>query len=134
MLTGIASQFSLASTLYYEYFPIQQKNGAVISLLCFFKSAYRRSLFFSKSASHLFYIIIDILSCISAVFCNYLYDALPTIAPSAIFVYLFTCSGVFIPKPTAAGVSVTSFIDFTMLSISVFISLLTPVTPIDDTT
>ena len=60
--------------------------------------------------------------------------ALPTITPSATFAIFSACSGVFIPKPTAAGTSVTSLISSKIDFKSVLISLLIPVTPNDETT
>ena len=54
-------------------------------------------------------------------------------APSDNPAIFFACSGVEIPKPTAQGISVFSFTNFTMAPMSVVISLRTPVTPRLDT-
>ena len=55
--------------------------------------------------------------------------ALPTITPSATFAIFSACSGVLIPKPTAAGTSVTSLISLKIDSKSVLISLIYPISP-----
>ena len=59
--------------------------------------------------------------------------ALPTMAPSDSSAMFRACSGVEMPKPTARGMGVDSRTSRTMASMSVVISLRTPVTPREET-
>lgn len=59
--------------------------------------------------------------------------ALPAIAPSEYLATYSACSGVAIPNPKAHGTSVVSRTNYIIPPKSVLISLLTPVTPNDET-
>ena len=60
--------------------------------------------------------------------------ALPTMAPSEMSAIFLACSGLDIPNPIAHGTLELVLMAFTMLSRSVLISLLVPVTPRLETT